>query len=310
MGGDKNLVELGQLLRADGYTFTTITPASHKIVLSRTDSGSTMRDFFGWNKWVKLSDIPERSIGLLKEVSLIDIDGARAKSKVRFSTIDDFLILHSEFPTHQEDSVFFGPDSYRFVRFLKESVREARKIIDVGAGSGVGGMCLARHLFKATGKQPSLVLCDINDIALRICEINLAINQISNVEVVKSDILKSCPHDADLIIANPPFIIDELGRTYRDGGKNYGAELSAKIVEQSLSYLKGRGQLVVYTGASIVAGEDQFHKAVKPLLRERAHKYFEIDPDIFGEQLRAHAYADVERIAAVGLTVLPAVSGS
>jgi len=33
--------------------------------------------------------------------------------------------------------------------------------------------------------------------------------------------------------------------------------------------------------------------------------YREIDPDIFGDELRRAVYADVERLAAVGIVIVP-----
>jgi hypothetical protein len=51
---------------------------------------------------------------------------------------------------------------------------------------------------------------------------------------------------------------------------------------------------------------------MQPLLKDRQldWSYTEIDPDVFGEELEQTAYAHVERIAAVGLTVTrkPAVA--
>lgn len=304
---DKNLIELGWLLKEASYSFTTITPASHKRVLRRDQDNAThaskensLRDLFGWSKNVLIDYIPQRIFDLLSASEAIEVDGETAKSRVRFSTIDNMLFMHSAFPTRDEDSVFLGPDSYRFMRFLKEKVTSAKVIIDIGCGSGVGGLCLANHLRKK-GISPKVILTDINERALNFSNINIHINKVSDAELIKSDILKKCPKGADTIIANPPFVIDESGRKYRDGGNSYGAELSAEILKQALAYLGDLGQIAIYTGASIVNGEDQFLKLIKPNLSGREFDYSEIDPDIFGELLNSAAYSDVERTAAVGL---------
>jgi hypothetical protein len=61
----------------------------------------------------------------------------------------------------------------------------------------------------------------------------------------------------------------------------------------------------MYTGTAVVAGRDVFLEHAKEILSRAGlrFRYEEIDPDVFGEELDEPAYADVERIAAVGLVV-------
>jgi hypothetical protein len=51
----------------------------------------------------------------------------------------------------------------------------------------------------------------------------------------------------------------------------------------------------------VVAGRDYFLERARPLLEARgaSFDYFELDPDVFGEELDSHP--EVERFAAVGL---------
>ena len=70
-------------------------------------------------------------------------------------------------PPIEQDAVFFGPDTYRFVRLLRTSLTglaadKTIRLIDVGSGSGAGGIFAARLL----GKGVKLVLADINRKAL------------------------------------------------------------------------------------------------------------------------------------------------
>lgn len=62
------------------------------------------------------------------------------------------LYAHSAFPTSDRDSVFFGPDTYRFVRFLHEALavlsppaqaQQWQLAVDVGTGAGAGAVALA-----------------------------------------------------------------------------------------------------------------------------------------------------------------------
>ena len=66
------------------------------------------------------------------------------------------------------------------------------------------------------------------------------------------------------------------------------------------------GRLIVYTCTPIIHGADPFFDSVRPLLQLHARQfvYEEIDPDVFGEELRLPAYLQADRIAAVGLTVI------
>lgn len=87
--------------------------------------------------------------------------------------------MHSAFPTTEADSVFLGPDTYRFVRFLRTALadittREALRLVDIGAGSGVGGIIAAKTL----GASTDLVLADINRNALAFSAVNATLNDL------------------------------------------------------------------------------------------------------------------------------------
>ena len=70
----------------------------------------------------------------------------------------------------------------------------------------------------------SVTLSDINRRALRFCGINAALNAVPDVTIVESDLFESIPGPFDLIIANPPYLVDPLARTYRHGGGALGFE--------------------------------------------------------------------------------------
>ncbi len=46
-------------------------------------------------------------------------------STLRVSTLDDLMFMHSAYPTDASDTVFFGPDSYRFAAFLNAEMPTA-----------------------------------------------------------------------------------------------------------------------------------------------------------------------------------------
>ena len=180
-------------------------------------------------------------------------------------------------------------------------IRTGITLIDVGTGSGAGGLCAARGLDAAT-----IRLADVNPRALEISAVNAAINDLESAEIMFSDILSGIEGEPDLIIANPPYLLDEERRVYRHGGGDLGTLLAQRIASEGLARLTPGGRLVLYTGTPIVGGIDALFDLIEPLLKLHCSQfvYEEIDPDVFGEELEKKAYASVDRIAAVGLVAV------
>ena len=303
---DAALSHLLDYLRKQDYRFITITPLTHAHVMARRSgqTGTTLRDLFGWNLAFEKHRLPSETLALLDEAGLLEHHGGQLQSKVRVSSIDDALFLHSAYPTEQEDAVFFGPDTYRFVRFIRQALAETAapggmRVLDIGCGSGAGGLMLARQYPHA-----DLVLNDINPQALRYAALNAAAMGL-RAQFAEGDSLAAVQGAFDLIIANPPYLVDTDARTYRHGGERLGRSLSLRMATESLPRLAPGGRLLLYTGVAIVDGKDEFLEELTPVLRRAGctWRYEEIDPDVFGEELVQPAYGRVERIAAVGLSV-------
>jgi release factor glutamine methyltransferase len=294
------LLELGRALRDLDYSFVTPTPETHSRVNARAaglarGEAQDLRDVFGWSRPFRRELLEPRLLALLERAQSLASDGALLRAQVRFSSLDGDLYVHSAFPTVQADAVFFGPDTYRFCSLLKRWAPAARRLVDVGCGSGAGGLCLRR---RAT----ELVLADINRHALLLAEVNAALGG-TRAALVESDVLGAVEGAVDLVIANPPYMRDASARTYRDGGGSHGEALAVRIVREAIARLSPGGTLILYTGSAIVNGRDVFLSSVAPLLDSLQHEYEELDPDVFGEELDQPAYQDVDRIAAVGLRV-------
>lgn len=231
-------------------------------------------------------------------------EGDLLRSTVRWSSLDDLLLVHSAFPTDASDAVFFGPDSYRFAQVIHDHLQRTPKpvqhAVDIGCGTGVGALLIAR---AAQHAQVSAV--DINPLALRYTAINAALAGVGNLSVEPSDLLDGISGTFDLIVANPPYMLDASERVYRHGGGALGAQLSLRIVEQACERLSPAGTLLLYTGVAIVEGRDALLEAIRLRLAgpQWSWVYREVDPDVFGEQLLEPGYERVERIAAVALTV-------
>ncbi|KKO16538.1 methyltransferase [Pseudomonas putida] len=303
---DQAMLQLGRRLLADGYRFTCVTPATHARVNARPDAGQarTVRDVFGWNRPFRSSLVSADELDQMRQAQVLEEHGDLLISSVRWSTLDDLLLVHSAYPTQQADAVFFGPDSYRFAQviqdYLQRTPKRVEHAVDIGCGTGVGALLIARAVLHA---QVSAV--DINPLALRYTAINAALAGLSNVSVEPSDLLGGITGLFDLIVANPPYMLDASERTYRHGGGSLGAQLSLRIVEQACERLGPGGSLLLYTGVAIVEGRDALLEAIRLRLAgpEWSWVYREIDPDVFGEQLSEPSYEQVERIAAVVLTV-------
>jgi methylase of polypeptide subunit release factors len=306
---DQALLNLGLWLRQIGYRFITPTPATHAVINARPGSGmaKSVEGVFGWSRPFHASLLPQSSIKLLEQADAVAYDGSLLRSKVRYSTLGNLLFVHSAFPTNDRDAVFFGPDTYRFTRFVAQVVHQRVPVSDPGpifdmcCGSGVGGIFVKTLLPNAS----EVVLADINSKALRYAWVNAKLAGMVSAVFRQGDLFLATPEQASMIIANPPYLVDREARVYRDGGGELGSELSMRIVREGLPKLKPGGVMILYTGVSIVDGKDTFLAVVAEALRSAALKfsYEEIDPDVFGEELQHAPYAGVDRIAAVGLVI-------
>lgn len=300
------LLTVGRWLADTGYCFTTVTPATHARVLSRDPGRSAMspRDVFGWSLPFRQGLLPAHVVAAMKEAGVVEHGGGGLlRSRIRCSALQGMLLFHSAYPTLAADSVFFGPDTYRFAALIRDTLATQRRstrcrIVDLGCGSGAGGLLAARLLRPAA----RVILADINPRALELGRVNAALAGVE-AECVCSDVLGSIDGSLDLVLANPPYLADEARRTYRDGGGRLGEGLSLRIVRETLPRLAPAGQLILYSASAIVDGRDLLRAALEPLLRAAGAwwSYTELDPDVFGEELDTPAYAQAERIAVVAL---------
>jgi len=290
-------------LENDGYDFVCPTPSTHGRVIARPDrrEAQNVRDVLGWSLSVAPGILPSALETTLRDAGVVVPDNnGRLVPRLRVSRVDDTLFWHSRYPTTAHDSVFLGPDSYRFALFIVDRMNpKAQTILDYGAGAGVGGIVAARHTDDAL-----LTIADINPKALFLASINA-----EHAGVRHRTVEVSQPKDIDgrfdLMVTHPPFMIDTERRAYRDGGDLYGAALSRDWVMQGIDLLNAGGRLIMHTGVSIVGGRDVLLDALHDRLPATGLEldYLELDPDIFGDELDQPAYADVERIAAVGTVV-------
>ena len=300
MNGCGALLELLRELQSRDYRFVCVTPSTHRQVLARPQVGQpTLRDIFGWNRAFDQSQLDAPLFDLLRRAECLDQAGKRLRSRIRVASLGGHLFLYSSYPTDSADAVFFGPDTYRFARFVLGRLPQLQGCehnVEMGAGSGAVGILAAKLLPHA-----KVTLVDVNPAAIALAGINAATAG-AKVDCLVSDRI---PDGCDLVIANPPYMMDPARRAYRDGGRIYGGEVAVEWVRQALSSLAPGGKMLLYTGAAVVGGEMPVVESIGKLCcqADASLGCEEIDPDVFGEELSQRGYEDVERIAAVGIEI-------
>jgi SAM-dependent methyltransferase len=304
--GDAALLALAEAVRDTGYHFVTPTPATHARVNRRpgNEEARDLRGVLGWSRPFRPEAIPPAIFAAMREAGVaVPEAGGLWRSLVRLSSLDGALFLHSAYPTGAADAVFFGPDTYRFAAAIQAALAgragPVRRAADIGCGAGPGGILVARAFPEA-----EVAMLDINEGALRLARVNAALAGAPGAVALRSDLLGGVEGVFDLIVSNPPYLLDPGRRAYRHGGGRLGEGLSVAILEAALGRLAPGGTLLLYTGVAIVEGRDAFLEAARPRLAAAgiAWRYREADPDVFGEELEAGAYDRADRIAAVVLT--------
>jgi methylase of polypeptide subunit release factors len=298
------LIQLGQALESENYRFVTVTPATHKRIATRTSGAIArgVRDVFGWSRPFSESTLPSPLLGLMQQAGVVAQTDKGLRATVRASTLSDYVFFHSAYPTSDENAVFFGPDTYRFVAAIERAfallAEPPRRVADVGCGAGAAAIVIARRYPEA-----EVVAFDVNQAALALTAVNARMAGADNVRTCESDLFKQVNGDFDLIVSNPPYLLDPARRAYRHGGGERGAGLSLAIVHAALARLRPGGSLLLYTGVAMTDEYDPFLAAIAHLLDEHCAdwRYEELDPDVFGEELESPGYEDSERICAVWL---------
>ena len=303
VSADAALIRLAQAVRDAGYSFVTPTPLTIARVNARPSAewAADLRGVFGWSRPFRDGVVSPAILSAMRDAGVLADHPGGHRSLVRLSTLDGELFLHSAYPTTAADAVFFGPDTYRFASAIlaHRPAAPVRRAVDIGGGAGPGAVLVARAHPAA-----EVLAVDINDAALRLTRANAALAGV-RLRAVNSNLLLGVDGAFDLIVANPPYLVDPAERAYRHGGGPLGAGLSLAILDAALDRLAPGGTLLLYTGAAVVNGIDPFRDAAATRLAgtHTDWTYRELDPDVFGEELDGGAYAVADRIAAILLTV-------
>ncbi|PKG95152.1 SAM-dependent methyltransferase [Pseudomonas sp. Choline-3u-10] len=303
---DRALLHLAQALRERGYHFITPTPLTHERVNARVENqlAKDLEGVFGWSRPFQHELLPPAIFSLMDQAGVLAPSDSRWRSRVRMSSLDGQVFVHSAYPTDAADAVFFGPDTYRFANAILAHLNNHKghigRAVDIGCGSGAGAILTA-----LARPQAEVLAVDINPAALRMTRINAALAEADNLKAHHSDLLNDIDGQFDLILANPPYLVDPDERAYRHGGGPLGAGLSLAIFDSALARLAPCGTLLLYTGVAMKGNQDPFRREIEQRLDGHGleWRYREVDPDVFGEELLDGAYTECDRIAAVVLEV-------
>lgn len=267
------------------------------------------------------SIIPDSIIEILEKSDIITSNNGDYRSVVRVSNFylpnipdaqsnpSPLYYVHSAFPA-SSDAVFFGPDTYLFVSWLKTAVSHVsskpNSIVDVCCGSGAGAIHMARTYLDA-----QVLGLDLNSHALSLGGVNAHLAGVK-VGFQESNLYAAVSRDrpsakVDVIVSNPPYIASSTeGQDlpiYADGGAKFGLDISFKIVEEGVKLLSTSGVIMLYTGVAISTaepGRDALLETLQKIKGAELVEYTILHPDMWSEEIGRGAYADVCRIQAVG----------
>ncbi|PYI90804.1 MAG: peptide chain release factor N(5)-glutamine methyltransferase [Verrucomicrobia bacterium] len=146
------------------------------------------------------------------------------------------------------------PETEQLVEFVQSEIYDPKsKILDVGTGTGVIALSLARKFPEA-----QIIGSDISGEALSLARDNAARLGLTGVEFVQSNLLENISGKFDLIVANLPYISrldrDELApEVLRDPevalfAGDRGDELIRQLIESAPAYLHPGGLLALEAG--------------------------------------------------------------
>lgn len=144
------------------------------------------------------------------------------------------------------------------------------QIADVGTGSGILGVCAAKHLISA-----QVTAIDISTDALEIAKQNADAHHVADrIEFLQSDLFGDVPANAtfDFVVSNPPYVSDAEYEQLSADVKNFepkgalvggpsGTEIIAQLIVQAAHRLRAGGRLIIEISPMI-------ESAVTQLIRE------------------------------------------
>jgi len=163
---------------------------------------------------------------------------------------------------HQPDFYRFNQDSIKLVNRIIKSITSAKCILDMGAGSGIIGIELARIL-----KSSELDLLEVQPEYLPFLEKNVSEQLLTETKakIVISSFGEWKPSkEYDLIVCNPPYFLPAQGEPSKDERRNIARSfvkdswaILLKKMEDSLAP-EGRAFIVVKEDPKVISEIKKF----------------------------------------------------
>lgn len=134
------------------------------------------------------------------------------------------LKLVSDFGVFSKERVDFGTNI--LINKLLEYNLEKSNILDIGCGYGIIGLAIA-----AKNKNSFITMVDVNERAIFLAKKNKELNNLTNIDIFKSDGYEKVSKTFDFIITNPPI--------------RAGKEVVDMIVLGGINYLNNNGSIFV-----------------------------------------------------------------
>lgn len=136
---------------------------------------------------------------------------------------------------------------------------ESLRIADVGTGSGVIAICVAKHL-----ENCRVTAIDISPATLAVAQRNAQKHGVDKrIEFLASDLLETLPAEKQfsLVLSNPPYVSStEMAELARDVGEyephlaldggEQGTQVIERLIAQVSKYLRSEGWLLLEVGSS------------------------------------------------------------
>ena len=122
------------------------------------------------------------------------------------------------------------------------------QIADIGCGSGVIAISIALEF-----PNSHIWASDIDERNIALCRKNAQSLGATNLKYQTTDLLEGYPGQFDVILSNPPYVESHLleglhdPKLALDGGKD-GLEIITRLIQQSVSYLKKKGKIILEHG--------------------------------------------------------------
>lgn len=149
------------------------------------------------------------------------------KSEVKEIAYDfrgERVILKTDLGVFSKDRIDFGTNV--LLNSLLEKDLKTKKILDIGCGYGVVGICIGKKY-----RDSQIHLTDVNSRAIELAKQNQELNNLENLLIYESYIYEKIDAKFDCIITNPPI--------------RAGKEVVHNIVLGGFDYLNNQGCIYV-----------------------------------------------------------------